>query len=243
MSDTDNAANAAPIKPTDDEAAKAQAAKELELQAQNGGAGADESKPKADGEGDDTKKPVPDQPVQVATPPVANAVGDLAKPNQTSAAQEAVEDDISLIPSAAEILDPEVATAAELDPSQRATPENVEKAFGPSEAELIDAQHSSTSPKPVEAVTEMIQPADDEVPHPTLPHVFAAIGKVYNDAIALGQSLESHVKTLETEGEAEMHAIASRMKALVDDLKTGVETIEAQMSARVKAAIEAMQRF
>lgn len=192
----------------------------------------------------DKKTEVPPQPELVNTPAVESANPPIPQPDQTANAQGAVEDDINLIPSAAQILDPNTPPAAVIeDSSQRGTPENVEAKFGPSPAEMADAQHSAVSPKPAPEVVEVYTPEDDDVPHPTLPHCFAAIGRLYNEAIALGQSLESHTKTLESEGEAEMHAVALRMKTLMDDVKTGVETIEAQMSIRVKAAIEGMSRF
>jgi hypothetical protein len=243
MSDTHNAANAASLdttKPiedtaakTADEAAAAEAAAIKDETAKiDGAAKAAELSAQAE-------VPVEGAKNEVEADKTADAAATENLPDYVKAQRTAN------VSGAALLLDPKVNTDAPIAvPDQRATLQNLEQSFGPSAAELADAAHSALSPKPaVEEVPLSAQPINEGVPHPTLPHVFASVGRVYNEGVAILQSLESHISTLESEGESEMHAVATRMQTIVADFKNGVENIEAGMSDKLKAAIAAMSHF
>lgn len=197
------------------------------------------------GESGKDKPKVPETAPLVLTPAPPSAIPAMADPNadKTDEAQRAAGVNATATASAAQVLDPGIATSAAIDdPSQRVTHENVEIKLGPSEAELADAARSRLSPIDDTAGEllgkSLVTETEDAVPHPTLPHVFAAAGRMYNEAVGVLYSLESHVPRLELDGQAEMHAVMQRMQTLIGDFKTGIENIEASLSAAARKAIE-----
>lgn len=196
------------------------------------------------GESGKEKPKVPETAPLVLTPAPPSSIPAMADPNadKTKEAQDAAGVNATATASAAQVLDPGIATSATIeDASQRVTHENAELKLGPSAAELEDAARSRISPveQPGELLgTSLVTEVENEVPHPTLPHVFAAGGRMYNEAVGILHSLESHVPKLELAGQSEMHAVMQRLQTLIGDFKTGIENIEASLSPAARKAIE-----
>lgn len=120
---------------------------------------------------------------------------------------------------------------------------NLEAKFGPAEHEIADAL-KSVSPQTLEAPFVVpLTTIEESLPHPTVPHVFAGVGRMYNEGAALAASLEHHVGALEGSADAEVHAMLARLQTLIGDFRSGVEAIEGAISPKLRAGIEALHNL